>query len=37
MFTGIIEEIGEVSRLKKREKSSKISIRASLILEDMKL
>lgn len=37
MFTGIIEEIGEVSRLQKREKSSKISIRASLILEDMKL
>lgn len=37
MFTGIIEEIGEVSRLQKREKSFKISIRASLILEDMKL
>ena len=37
MFTGIIEEIGEVSRLQKREKSSKISIRASLILEDIKL
>ena len=37
MFTGIIEEIGEVGRLQKREKSSKISIRASLILEDMKL
>lgn len=37
MFTGIIEEIGEVSCLQKREKSFKISIRASLILEDMKL
>ena len=37
MFTGIIEELGEVSRLQKREKSFKISIRASLILEDMKL
>ena len=24
MFTGIIEEIGEVSRLQKREKSSKL-------------
>ncbi|MDM5143564.1 hypothetical protein ICE98_00635 [Lactococcus lactis] len=37
MFTGIIEELGEVTQIQKRDKSSKLSIRASSILEDLKL
>ena len=37
MFTGIIEEVGEVTQIQKRDKSSKLSIRASSILEDLKL
>lgn len=37
MFTGIIEEIGEVTQIQKRDKSSKLIIRASSILEDLKL
>ncbi|AGV72946.1 riboflavin synthase [Lactococcus cremoris] len=37
MFTGIIEEIGEVTQIQKRDKSSKLSIRASNIFEDLKL
>lgn len=27
MFTGIIEEVGEVTQIQKRDKSSKLSIR----------
>ena len=37
MFTGIIEEIGEVSSIKKGAKSAVITIRAEKVLEDMHL
>jgi len=37
MFTGIIEELGTVQRLKRSSNSSEISIQASKVLEDVKL
>lgn len=37
MFTGIIEEIGEVSSIKKGARSAVITIRAKKVLEDMHL
>lgn len=37
MFTGIIEEIGEVSSIKKGAQSAVITIRAKKVLEDMHL
>ena len=37
MFTGIVEEIGEVKGIKNKEKSSILSIKASKVIEDVKL
>ncbi|WP_343826992.1 riboflavin synthase [Clostridium subterminale] len=37
MFTGIVEEVGEIRGLKKREKSSILSIKANKVIEDIKL
>jgi riboflavin synthase len=34
MFTGIIEEIGEIQGIKKGEKSSTLTISASKVLDD---
>ena len=37
MFTGIIEEIGQIERVRKDSHVSKITIRADKIMEDMHL
>ncbi|WP_346930917.1 riboflavin synthase [Clostridium sp.] len=37
MFTGIVEEVGEIRGIKKREKSSILSIKANKVIEDIKL
>jgi len=37
MFTGLIEEVGKIQAVTRNEKSSKVTIRASKILEDIKL
>lgn len=37
MFTGIVEEIGEVEGIKNKEKSSILSIKASKVIKDIKL
>ncbi len=37
MFTGIIEELGQVKEIKKENKSAKIKIAAKLIPQDLKL
>ncbi|GAA0773356.1 riboflavin synthase [Clostridium subterminale] len=37
LFTGIVEEVGEIRGLKKREKSSILSIKANKVIEDIKL
>ena len=37
MFTGIVEEVGEIGGIKKREKSSILSIKANKVIEDIKL
>ena len=37
MFTGIVEEIGEVISIDKNEKSSLLKIRANKVLEDTKI
>jgi len=37
MFTGIVEEIGELKSIKKGAKSSELTIRASKVLEDTKI
>lgn len=37
MFTGIIEEIGEIQSIKKGEKSSRLSIKANEVLRDTKI
>ncbi|MGV8982559.1 riboflavin synthase [Clostridium sp.] len=37
MFTGLIEEIGEIVSIKKGAKSARITIRATKILEDTKI
>lgn len=37
MFTGIIEEIGEIQSVKRGEKSSKLIIKASEVLKDTKI
>jgi riboflavin synthase len=36
LFTGIVEEIGEVKEIKNKEKSSILSIKASKVIEDVK-
>ena len=35
MFTGIIEEIGLIEGIKKGEKSSKLVIKANIVLNDI--
>ncbi len=37
MFTGIVEEVGEIRGIKKGEKSSILSIKANKVIEDVKL
>jgi len=37
MFTGIIEEIGKIEKIKKDSQNCKVSIRASKVLEDIRL
>lgn len=37
MFTGIIEEIGEIISIKKGEKSSRLAIKGHVIFDDLKL
>ena len=37
MFTGIIEEIGEITNIQKGAKSSVLTIKANIIFEDLKL
>lgn len=37
LFTGIVEEVGEIRRIKKGEKSSILSIKANKVIEDVKL
>lgn len=37
MFTGIIEEIGEIQNIKKGQKSSKLVIKANEVLKDTKI
>lgn len=37
MFTGIAEEVGEVQGIRKREKSSIISVKVKEVIEDVKL
>ncbi|WP_346939305.1 riboflavin synthase [uncultured Clostridium sp.] len=37
MFTGIVEEVGEIRGIKKREKSSILLIKANKVIEDIKL
>ncbi|MGG7076502.1 riboflavin synthase [Clostridium sardiniense] len=37
MFTGIIEEIGEIQSIKKGDKSSRLSIKANKVLRDTKI
>lgn len=37
LFTGIVEEVGEIRGIKKREKSSILSIKANKVIEDIKL
>ncbi|MGE5628052.1 MAG: riboflavin synthase [Solirubrobacterales bacterium] len=37
MFTGIVEEIGEISNLTKSSKGARITIKAKKVLEDVKL
>lgn len=37
MFTGLIEEVGQIKDIKKGEKSSKLTIEAYRVLEDVKL
>ncbi|MDZ7834938.1 MAG: riboflavin synthase [Alkalibacterium sp.] len=37
MFTGIVEEIGELKSIKKGAKSSELTIRANKVLEDTKI
>ena len=37
MFTGIIEEMGQIIKIEKKEKSAKITIAAKKILEDIHL
>lgn len=37
MFTGIVEEIGELKKIKKGARSSEITIKASKVLEDTKI
>ncbi|GEK89367.1 riboflavin synthase alpha chain [Alkalibacterium putridalgicola] len=37
MFTGIVEEIGELKRVKKGAKSSELTIKADKVLEDTKI
>ena len=36
MFTGIIEEVGEVTAIKRGAKSCELSIRGSIIFDDLK-
>ncbi len=37
LFTGIVEEVGEIRGIKKGEKSSILSIKANKVIEDVKL
>lgn len=37
MFTGIVEDVGEIRGIKKGEKSSILSIKANKVIEDVKL
>lgn len=37
MFTGIVEEVGEIRGIKKGERSSILSIKANKVIEDVKL
>lgn len=37
MFTGLIEEVGQIKDIKKGEKSSKITVEANKVLQDVKL
>ncbi len=37
MFTGIIEEIGEIQSIKKGEKSSRLTIKANEVLKDIEI
>jgi riboflavin synthase len=37
MFTGLVEEIGSIKAVKKSEKSSRMTLRASKVLEELKL
>jgi riboflavin synthase len=37
LFTGIVEEVGEVQGIRKREKSSTLSVKTKEIIEDVKL
>jgi len=37
LFTGIVEEVGEIRAIKKGEKSSILSIKANKVIEDVKL
>ena len=37
MFTGIIEEVGYISKIEKKDKGSRIVVIASKVLEDVQL
>ena len=37
MFTGLVEEIGSLKAVKKSEKSSRMTLKASTVLEELKL
>jgi len=37
LFTGIVEDVGEIRGIKKGEKSSILSIKANKVIEDVKL
>ena len=37
MFTGIIEEIGTISNIKRESNVARLAVNANLVLEDMKI